>query len=102
MVALCPSPVGYLQRRENMSDFAVVEEKVRGLIAGLARIDAGFSADADVFRELGVESGAALDLLLQIEEEFGIAIDDEDFAGARSLSRMTALILEIQSRGRAA
>jgi acyl carrier protein len=66
--------------------------QLRTMIARLAHIDADFRGDADVFRELGLESGAALDLLLQMEEEFDVSIADEDFGDARTLEQMTALV----------
>jgi len=52
--------------------------------------------DADVFRDLGVESTAALDLLLSLEDEFGISVPDDAFSSARTISKMTALIEELR------
>jgi acyl carrier protein len=75
---------------------STVETKVRDLIAVVAGIEPSFSAEADVFRDLGVESAAALDLLLRLEEEFNVAIDDELFARTRTLSTMSALISNLQ------
>ena len=75
-----------------------VQPLVRVMIARLARIDEDFRADADVFRALGLQSAAALDLLLQIEEEFGIAISDDAFAEARTLEQMAALVVAIQEQ----
>lgn len=48
--------------------------------------------DADVFRELGVESTAALDLLLSIEDEFGVSVPDDAFSSARTVRAMTELV----------
>jgi acyl carrier protein len=73
-----------------------IEEKVRGIIVRIARIDPGFSADADIFRELGVKSAAALDLLLSLEEEFDVAISDDAFGEARSVTKIVALISGLQ------
>ena len=69
-----------------------IQSQLRAMIARLARIDTDFRGEADVFRELGLESAAALDLLLQMEEEFDVAIDDEDFGQSRTLEQMTALV----------
>jgi minimal PKS acyl carrier protein len=74
--------------------------RIRDIVARLARVDADFRADADVFRELGLQSAAALDFLLQLEEEFGVAINDDAFARARTLEQITALVADL--RGRAA
>ena len=77
-----------------------IQQQVRKIIARVGRLDEGFSAKADVFRELGVESMAALDLLLQIEEEWGISIADEEFRYARTLEQMALLVVRV--RGKAA
>ena len=79
---------------------AEIQPLVRAIIARLARIDDDFRADADVFRELGLQSAAALDLLLQLEEEFEISISDDAFAVTRTLEQMTALVVTM--RGQAA
>jgi acyl carrier protein len=52
--------------------------------------------DADVFRELGVESTAALDLLFSLEDEFGVSVPDEAFSTARTVRKMTELIAQLQ------
>jgi acyl carrier protein len=73
-----------------------IEEKVRAIIVRIARIEAGFSGDADIFRELGVKSAAALDLLLSLEEEFNVAISDDAFGDARTVGKIVALISGLQ------
>jgi acyl carrier protein len=52
--------------------------------------------DADVFRELGVESTAALDLLFSLEDEFGVSVPDEAFSSARTVRKMTELVSQLQ------
>ena len=73
-----------------------IEEKVRAIIVRIARIDPGFSADADIFRELGVKSAAALDLLLSLEDEFNLTISDDAFGDARSVNKIVELITGLQ------
>ena len=73
-----------------------IEEKVRAIIERIARIEAGFSASADIFRELGVKSAAALDLLLSLEEEFNVAISDDAFGDARTVTKIVDLIAGLQ------
>jgi len=78
-----------------MSD---VEARVRAVVVKVAKLEgarAQFSPDADLFRELGVESTAALDLLLSLEEEFGIAIPDAKFGDARTLTALARLVAEL-------
>jgi len=69
------------------------EQRVRTIVERVAKkAQAGFSADADIYRELGVESTAALDLLLSLEEEFGVTLDDGAFAQALTVSALCALV----------
>jgi acyl carrier protein len=68
-----------------------VEETVRSIVQRIGKLQPGFSASADLSRELGVKSAAALDLLLTMEEELGIAISDEAFSEARTLDKLIAL-----------
>lgn len=71
------------------------EQRVRGVIGRVTKLDEGFSATSDLFRDLGVKSIAALDLLLSLEEEFAIAIPDDKFGDARSVEKLVALVAEL-------
>ena len=73
-----------------------IEQKVRAIIERIARIEPGFSPSADIFRELGVKSAAALDLLLSLEEEFNVAISDDAFGDARTVTKIVELISGLQ------
>jgi acyl carrier protein len=66
--------------------------RIRGILRRVARLDGDYSANADLFRDLGVRSIVALDLLLSIEEEFGLSITDEAFGAARTVSELAALV----------
>jgi acyl carrier protein len=68
------------------------ETKIRSIVTRIAKLDDGFSASADLFRDLGVKSVAALDLLLSLEEEFGVTIPDDAFGDARSVERLVVLV----------
>ena len=72
-----------------------VDRRVRAIVARVAKLGgdgAQLDANADLFRELGVESTAALDLLLSLEEEFGVSIEDSAFNDARTLAALNALV----------
>lgn len=68
------------------------ELKVRSVINRIAKLPEGFSGAADLFRDLGMKSIAALDLLLSLEEEFGVSISDEAFGDARSVEKIVVLV----------
>ncbi len=72
---------------------AAIEVEVRKIVQRLGpSLRDGFSASADLYRELGVKSIAALDLLLSLEEGFGVSIDDAAFGDARSVEQIVAMI----------
>ena len=75
-----------------MNMVATTEARVRSILRRVTRLDGEYSASADLFRELGVKSIAALDLLLSLEEEFGVSIADDKFGEARSVSALVALL----------
>jgi acyl carrier protein len=70
------------------------EERIAEIIRRVSKQkpEGALPVDADVFRELGVESTAALDLLFSIEDEFGISVPDDQFSTARTVRKMTELI----------
>jgi acyl carrier protein len=78
-------------------DGATIEEIVRTIVHRLGKVEPSFSADADLFRELGLKSAAGLDLLLSLETEFGITIVDEDFLEARTTAKLVALVKRLQA-----
>ena len=75
---------------------AEIEEKVRAEIARIAKIEPSFDATKDIFRELGVKSAQALDLLLSLEDEFGVQIADDKFGEARTTNQIVDLIAELR------
>jgi acyl carrier protein len=75
-----------------------ISSKVRTIIAGIAEIadPAGITGTGDIYRDLGVKSTAALDLLLSLEEEFDVSIADEQFGDARTVDSLVELIGGLQ------
>lgn len=72
---------------------AAIEEKIRTIVHRLApHLAPGFDGAADLYRELGVKSIAALDLLLSLEEEFAVSIDDEPYGEATSVKKLVTLV----------
>ncbi len=71
-----------------------IEARISAIIRRVSKKagDGPLPADADVFRDLGVESTAALDLLFSLEDEFGVAVPDDAFSAARTVRKMTELI----------
>ena len=78
-----------------------MSESIEGRICAIIRRvskkagDGPMPVDADVFRDLGVESTAALDLLFSLEDEFGVAVPDDAFSSARTIGKMTELVTSL-------
>lgn len=49
-------------------------------------------ANADLYADFGLASVHAITLLMDLEERFGIHVQDEDFIEARSISQLTLMI----------
>ncbi len=75
-----------------------MEEQVRNIVATVAgaKDPSQLAGDADIFRDIGVQSTAALDLLLSLEEAFGITIPDDAFASARTINSLCKLVQELK------
>jgi acyl carrier protein len=68
--------------------------RIAQVIARVAKVsDPGtIASDKDLYRDIGVKSTAALDLLLSLEEEFEVAIPDQAFGDARTVGSLVSLI----------
>jgi acyl carrier protein len=89
------------QASEGVLEREGVVERVRNVVSKIARLaqeDLDSSHDADLYRDLCVDSAAALDILLSLEDEFGVAIPDDSFGNARSLRAIAGLISELELR----
>lgn len=64
------------------------------VVARVAKVKdpAAIESDKDLYRDIGVKSTAALDLLLSLEEEFNVTIPDQAFGDARTVSSLADLI----------
>lgn len=71
---------------------------VQRIVAEVARVrdPATVPVDRDLYREVGIRSTAALDLLLSLEDEFGVAIPDERFGDARTVSLLVDLLGDLR------
>jgi acyl carrier protein len=68
------------------------EARIRAILQRVARLAGDYGGSADLFSDLGVKSVSALDLLLSLEEEFGVAIADDAFGEARCVTALVALV----------
>jgi acyl carrier protein len=68
------------------------ETTIRQIVAKVAGISSDIPADLNLYLDLGVASVYALQLLMELEERFGVAIPDEDFVEATSIAGLTRLM----------
>jgi acyl carrier protein len=67
--------------------------RVAKVVAKVAKLDGqAIAADKDLYRDIGVKSASALDLLLSLEEEFNVSIPDQQFGDARTVASLASLI----------
>ncbi len=69
-----------------------VEARIRAILRRVAKLEGSYGPDSDLYRDLGVKSVAAIDLLLSLEEEFAVRIADEAFSQARTLGALAELV----------
>lgn len=79
-----------------MSD---TEQKMRAIVAELGNVPEDFDSKAHFFRDLGMESTKALELLFQIEDTFEISMPDEEYNEVQHLEQMVALIDKLKAEG---
>ena len=70
-----------------------ITEKLKQIVAAQLKIEADSIEDGtDIVDDLGADSLDIVEILMVIEEQFGVAIPDEDITGLRTLADMQAYI----------
>ncbi|MEZ6187433.1 MAG: acyl carrier protein [Planctomycetota bacterium] len=54
----------------------------------------GLTADADLFQGLGIDSVQALELLSELEREFGVEVPDYELLDVRTFADLAARVAE--------
>lgn len=70
--------------------------QIREILIQLGELPADFSSQADLYADLGMPSVKAMQLLLDLEDKFGVAIADEDFVESTSLDQLVALVSRLK------
>jgi len=70
------------------------ESRIRAIVARLSHDEhpGALSAEADLYRQVGIASAAALELLLSLEDELGVHLPDVELNEARTLTALSALV----------
>jgi len=72
-----------------------IETKVRTIVADISNLSPEVPGNANLYLDLGVASVHALQLLTELEEQFGVAVPDDRFVEATSIADLTALMTEL-------
>lgn len=74
-----------------------LKRELRQLLTELASLPEGFDENADLYRDLGMTSMKAMDLLMALEEHYGVRVPDEEFIEATSLERLAGMMRGLQN-----
>lgn len=76
-----------------------IEERLRSIIRKLSAKDVpqDFDDTAHVFRDLGIESTKALELLFEIEDEFQLTMPDLEYNACQHLRDLVNLIEKLET-----
>jgi acyl carrier protein len=69
-----------------------MEHDLRLLLIELCQLPHDFDRRADLYFDLGVPSVKAMELLITLEERYGVHIPDEQFVEAVSLEKLASMI----------
>ena len=69
-----------------------LEEALVDLVLQISGIDTNIDRNADLYLDLRLASFHALQLLVELEERYGMKIPDEDFVEANTVVKLARLI----------
>lgn len=73
----------------------MVFEKVKAIVANQLNVDAEkITLETHLIEDLGADSLDAVDLIMSLEDEFGLEIDDEAAQQARTIGELVKYIEE--------
>jgi acyl carrier protein len=70
----------------------ILENDLRQLLTELGPLPQGFDEKADLYSDLGMASIKAMELLIALEERYGVSVPDEEFVQATSLERLAGMM----------
>ena len=74
--------------------------ELREMLSDIASFPENFDEEADFYSDLGMPSMKAMELLMTLEDRYGVSIPDEEFLETTSLVRLSEMMLRLNgSRG---
>lgn len=76
-----------------------IEETLRSIVSTLSggKVENDFDSKAHIFRDLGIESTKALELLFEIEDRFEVAMPDLEYNDCEHLEDLVALLTKLKA-----
>ena len=75
-----------------MPDASPVFSKVESILMGMGVPQAKIHTAADLKKDLGLDSFAAVEIIFALEEEFSIKINDDDVERARTIGDLVSAV----------
>lgn len=70
----------------------ILKSELRQLLVELASLPEDFDEKADLYSDLGMASMKAMELLMALEERYGVSVPDEKFIEANSLELLAGMM----------
>lgn len=74
-----------------------MKQRIISILNNFGLESSAITDDAHFIKDLGFDSLDLVDLMMQLEQEFSIAIPDEDYAGITSIRSLMNYLQEQQS-----
>lgn len=83
-----------------MADFDVQNtyEKVARIVADKLKIDISLVKPQSTLQDLGADSLALVEIIMKLEEQFGIEIDDEQAEKLKNVQEVVDYVHKVRSR----
>ena len=82
-----------MKNKEKMEDLVMIFEKLKDIIAEQLSVEADeVNMDSNIQDDLGADSLDVVDLLMNIDDEFGVEVPDEDVEKVKTVEDLVAYI----------
>jgi acyl carrier protein len=69
-----------------------IREDLRRMVSDIGEIPSDFDSSSNLYLDLGVPSVKAMQLLMELEDRYGVRVPDEEFVEATSLDSLVAVM----------
>jgi acyl carrier protein len=69
-----------------------LKQELRQILLEVASLPENFADTADFYSDLGMPSMKAMELLMALEDRYGVTVPDEEFTEAVTLEQLTTMM----------